>query len=494
MKKTLYRTAIALILIVACAGCRTPATKATASDLSWEDRAVYAGGLIPAARSVLDELPGATVYHMDVTVSDSLDRLEGGQRVHYTNREGVPLEEVIFRTYPNVTGGKLALSSVTVDGKTVQPAFEYTRSAARVPLPEPLAPGETTVVEMDYEVTLPTEMGGNYGLFGYFEDVLVLDTFYPTVAVYDDGWHVGNPPHNGDLTHYDASFYVVRFTAPQDLTVIASGVEVGREREGAQQTLTYAAGPARDFYIAASDNYVEVSDKVGGTTVHSYALPEHVEHAKLALDFAIDALESFGERFGTYPYTELDVASTPMLALGMEYPGVIAIALREYDPGYDFDGTPSRVYLESTIAHEVGHQWFYNAVGNDQVDEPWVDEAVVQYLTWLYYVDTYGEGPAEGYRSSWMGRWERVDGADIPIGLPSDAYEGREYGAIVYGRGPLFVTALAEEMGQETFDAFLRDYYQDHTWEIGTGQSFRETAEEHCACDLGPLFEEWVYP
>ena len=54
--------------------------------------------------------------------------------------------------------------------------------------------------------------------------------------------------------------------------------------------------------------------------------------------------------------------------------------------------------------------------------------------------------------------------------------------------------ALAKEMGQETFDAFLRDYYQDHTWEIGTGQSFRETAEEHCACDLGPLFEEWVYP
>jgi hypothetical protein len=86
-----------------------------------------------------------------------------------------------------------------------------------------------------------------------------------------------------------------------------------------------------------------------------------------------------------------------------------------------------------------------------------------------------------------------VDGADIPIDLPAEAYDGNQYGAIVYGRGPLFVAALAEEMGQETFDAFLRDYYGSHQWGIGTGAAFRQLAEGHCQCDLSDLFEEWVY-
>ena len=84
--------------------------------------------------------------------------------------------------------------------------------------------------------------------------------------------------------------------------------------------------------------------------------------------------------------------------------------------------------------------------------------------------------------------------AEIPIGLPSGEYTDQtEYGAIVYGRGPIFMARLAERMGQEEFDAFLRDYYESHEWGIGTGETFEELAEEHCRCDLGPLFEEWVY-
>jgi len=58
----------------------------------------------------------------------------------------------------------------------------------------------------------------------------------------------------------------------------------------------------------------------------------------------------------------------------------------------------------------------------------------------------------------------------------------------------LLVEALAEAMGQETFDAFLRDYYQSHAWDIGTGLAFRQLAEEHCQCDLTELFKAFVYP
>jgi aminopeptidase N len=285
----------------------------------------------------------------------------------------------------------------------------------------------------------------------------------------------------------------VHVTAPAALTVVASGVEVGHERETDNQTLTFAAGPARDFYLAASDRYTVISETVGETTVNSYAFPERADGAQLALQYAVDALHSFNARFGVYPYSEFDVVSTPMQAMGIEYPGIVGIALNLYDPDEEVLGLPSQIMLEGAVAHEVAHQWFYNVVGNDQVDEPWLDEAVVQYVTALYYLDASGEGVAQGFRESWYGRWDRVDRADISIGMPAAAYGDGEYGAIVYGRGPLFIVALAERLGQEAFDEFLRDYYQSHKWAIGTGDAFKELAERHCQCDLTPLFEEWVY-
>jgi hypothetical protein len=465
------------------------------SGVAWDDRAIFREGLVGAEQATLDGMPGASVYHIDFEVADDFSTLAGHEEVLYTNREERSLDEVYFRLFPNTAGGGVTISTLTVDDQEVEPVYEFADSAMRIPLPTALEPGAQVVIGMDFEVEVPQEMGGNYGLFGYFDGVLVLDEFYPVIPVYDDeGWNVEVPPPNADVPYYDASFYLVHVTAPAELTLVASGSDVGRDYEEGAQVVTFAAGPARGFYLAAAESLVVTSQVVGETTVNSYAFEEWGEGSDLALQVAVDALKSFNARFGTYPYTEFDLVSTPMLALGMEYPGVVAIALVLYDPDGEVSGLPAYVILESAVAHEVGHQWFYNVVGSDQVDEPWVDEAVVQYITGLYYRDTYGEAAEQSYRGSWEDRWARVDRADIPIGLPAVAYEGAEYGAIVYGRGPIFIALLEEEMGRETFDAFLRDYYETHKWGIGTGEAFKQLAEAHCECDLSALFDAWVTP
>ncbi len=473
----------------------TPEPVDAAGDDAGEDRAIFREGLIDAEQSLLDRLPGATVYHIDMQIPADFQLIHGHEEVHYTNREDTALDEVYFRLFPNVAGGAATISAVEVDGQAVQPVYEFDDSAVRVPLPQALQPGEQVSINLDFEIQVTFDMGGNYGLFGYFDDVLVLDTFYPVVPVYDDeGWNVEVPPPNGDWPYFDASFYLVRVTAPADLTVVAAGIEIDREQVGDEQVLTIAAGPTRDFYLAASAKYEVVSTTVGETTVNSYAFAERMDRAEFALQVAVDALESFNARFGVYPYTEFDVLSTPMLALGIEYPGIVGISLRAYDPEETISGAPSQYMLEVALAHEVGHQWFYNVVGNDQMDEPWLDEALTQYVTGLYFLDVHGESEAEQYRGNmWYGYWGGVDQAEIPIGLTADAYAGNEYGPIVYGRGPIFVTALADEMGPETFDAFLRDYYTSNQWGISTSETFRQLAEQHCQCDLSTLFEEWVY-
>ena len=483
-----------LVASVACSQNTPPASSARSAGDNWDDRAVFRAGLIQDEQMTLEQLPGASVYHLDVQIADNLASLQGQERVRYTNQDNQALDAIYFQLFPNLSGGKSAVSAVKVDGQEFEPVYESENSTIRVPLTTPLQPGQHVVIQMDFEIDVPTEVGGNYGLFGYLNHILVLDGFYPAIPVYDEqGWHAGKVPPNADSTFQDASFYVVRVTAPASLTLIASGIPVDRAQQDDRPVVTFAAGPARDFYMAASDRFVVVSETVGATRVNSYAFKDRTEGSQAALRTAVNAIKSFSARLGAYPYTEFDVVSTPMQgASGIEYPGITGINYAAYDPKATLNGIPAPVILESTVAHEVGHQWFYNAVGNDQIDEPWLDEAVVQYVTGLYFLDTYGQQGLDGYRSSWLSRWDRVNREPFPIGLPAGSYQGKEYGAIVYGRGPLFIEALAQQMGQATFDRFLRDYYQSHKWGIGTAASFKQLADKHCQCDLTPLFDEWV--
>ena len=460
-------------------------------DFAWQDRGPYESGLVDPDEAHLPQLQGASVYHMDLELSSDAGRLEGRQEILYTNQEDGPLQEVYFRLFPNLAGGQTSIAGLWLNGQAVLPTYELRDSAMRVPLQPPLAPGEAVVVSMNYTVEIPTEGGGNYGTFIFNRDILALAHFYPMIAVYDDeGWNLEIAPESGDVVYADSSFYLVRFNAPAGMRLAASGVEIAGGAGGERQEVTYAAGPARDFYIAGSAGFDVYSEVVGSTLVNSYAFPERETRARDVLDWAVASLQSFEAQIGPYPYTELDLVTTPTLALGVEYPGIIAMNMDLYDP--QASPLPPAV-LESTTAHEVAHQWFYAVVGNDQLDDPWLDEALAQYATYLYFLDTGGEEAAEGFRSSLERRWQAVDREEIPIGRPVAAYQGPEYSAIVYGRGPLFFEALAQTMGDDIFSAFLQDYYRRLRWDIATPERLQTIAEEHCRCDLGPLFIEWVY-
>ena len=473
----------------------TPANAPDPLQIPWDDRSIFQSGLVESARPVLDELPGASVYHIDFKISNELNTYTGTEEVRYTNNESVPLKEVQFRLFANILGGQMIIRNLQVDGQPVTPQLKLQNSLLIVALGDDLAPGQSIVIKMDFDASVPEEVERNYGVFAYYKQVLALAHAYPMICVYDDeGWNSELPSPNGDLTYTDAAFYIVRISAPKDLTLATSGQRIAADSAGQFQSIIVASGPARDFFMAASANYQEVSQTFGEVTIHSYNDNNAMEGAEFALDVAADAIEAFNNRYAPYPYTELDLVSTPNLALGIEYPGAIALTTRIYEAGSAPRGSSDSGILEGTVAHEVGHQYFYNLVGNDQLDDPWLDEAMAQFLMLQYYGDLYGAGGAAGIRDSLNARWKRVELAKIPIGLPVTAYQGAEYGAIVYGRGPLFIEALKEQMGGSSFDAFLRDYTETFSWGIATPDAFQQLAEKHCACDLDALFNEWVYP
>ena len=505
MKSLFLLLVILSVLIVSCSTPLpiTPTSTVTITptaipdlfDTPWGDRSIFRGGLVTSEQSVLDELPNASVYHLEFNIAEDLYHITGTEEVRYTNAEESALDQVQLRLFPNILGGEMTVSNLTVDGQSIRPRLELQDSLLIVPLSTQLAPGQSAVISMEFAITVPQTVELNYGVLSYSEDVLTLAHAYPMIAVYDDeGWNAEIPPQSGDVTYAESSFFLVKVTAPKDVAVVTSGQTLNTSASGEMQTLEVASGPARDFYLVASPTYEELSQTFGEVTIRSYAPAQAQKGAQMALDVAGRAIEDFSSRYAPFPYTEFDIVSTPTLALGIEYPGMIAITSRIYDVEKDYRGAPASVYMESTVAHEVGHQWFYGLVGDDQLDDPWLDEALTQFATLQYYADEYGSDGEAGFQNSLEGRWDSIGRADIPIGLPVAEYSGQEYGAIIYGRGPLFFVALRARLGTETFDTFIKEYTETLSWGIATPEFLQSLAEKHCACELDDLFNEWVYP
>ncbi|NOZ26770.1 MAG: M1 family metallopeptidase [Chloroflexi bacterium] len=462
-------------------------------SLSLDDLTLFEQAMIPIARGDVAQVATVlrpTRYRIDARFDPTSRTISGQEIVRYTNNEAGPLDAVYFRLFPNLPrSGRATVSSLTVDGASVTPQRELAGSALRVPMDPPLPPGASVTFQLDFTVQAPATPGGNYGAFAYTNEVVALAGFYPLIPVFDDeGWNVEIAPAYGDPVYSDTSFYLVRFTLPTGWEVAASGSTLGVEDNGdGTTTWTIVSGPMRDFNLAASPAYRTMEMQVDDTVVRSHFKPGDEAGGRRALEYTAHALRYFNEIFGIYPFAELDVAATPTTAGGIEYPGLIVIAERLYGEKGGF--------FEWATVHETAHQWWYSLVGNDQVDDPWLDEALTQYVTWMYVEATYGKVAAAIARRAFFDEpYRRLveEGKDPPIGLPVRAYSEEDYGPVVYAKGPLFFHELRQTMGDATFRAFLRTYFERYRYRIATPEDLLTVAQETCRCDLTPIYARWV--
>lgn len=442
-------------------------------------------------RPDVERFADATRYLIELQVDPEALTLQATEHVRYTNHETEPLSEIVFRLIPNTPGFGAATQIQTIwlngQGASFDPRLQG--SAVYVPLRAPLLPGETVELVLTFDGTLPAAAGAGYAQYGYLSQVLALPTFYAMIPVYDDeGWNVELAPTYGDPTFSDTALYLVRITLPGDLVVAASGVAVEEDKnDDGTTTWTFASGPMRDINIVASRDYIRVSDTVGQILVTSYYLPGDDQGGRLALEYATNALRFYQEMFGPYPFNELDIVATPTEAGGIEYPGLIVVARHLYDR--------QGGYFELVTAHETAHQWWYSLVGNDQVDEPWLDEALTQYVTMLYFEHYYGEDVAQSIlEDSFEGWYKSLSQEDQnrAIGLPVASYPESLYGPIVYGKGPLFFHAIRLQVGDDIFFKILQTYLEQYQYHVAYPQDWMDIAEDLSGQDLGDLYQEWV--
>jgi aminopeptidase N len=468
-----------------------PGTSPTASTASpWAEWTTYLAALRPQARPATAVLAEMTQYHLALKLASDLSRVEGQADIRYTNREQVPLDRVYLHLFPNLWDDGMTVHAAEVNGQPAATEMPSGDDFVGVPLDPPLQPGESVDLALRFTTPIPSGEGvGNYGELANQGDVLALAHFYPTVMVYDHGWRTETPAPQGDVIFHDASLYDVTLTTPEGMTVVATGSALGKADNGdGTTTWRLAGGPMRDFNIVASGKYQSASKQLGDVTVNSYFLPEDAASGRQALEWASSALPSFEQEFGAYPYRELDIAATSTSAGGIEYPGLVVLA------NWLYDDPRNQAFFEAAAAHEVAHQWWYNVVGNDQVNQPWLDEGLAQYGAYLYFRHASGAAGAKEFEDSLQRRWQRVFYAEKPVGLPVGDYQDKEYGAIVYGRAGLFFLALRDQIGEEKLAELLRRYYSEFSWGVATSRQFQALAETVSGQDLDVLFDKWVYP
>ncbi|MBV9410036.1 MAG: hypothetical protein JO148_00455, partial [Acidimicrobiia bacterium] len=157
---------------------------------------------------------------------------------------------------------------------------------------------------------------------------------------------------------------------------------------------------------------------------------------------AVDVLQTHSARFGSYAWSTYTLAITPDLTGGIEYPTFVMQG----------PGTIGR-----TTSHELGHEWFYSLVGNDQGRDPWLDEGLASYAEGRY------EGTINNFKAATI-----PSGAAGQLGQPMTYWNGVShslYNSGVYVQGAKALATLGNG-NYDLVDCGLRIYAARNAYRI----------------------------
>lgn len=443
-----------------------------------------------------------TEYDTSVTVNVEEKTLTGTLKVKSTNNTGKNQDKVYFHVYPNqfrkgvdLLGGfwrqimdensipgSMEVTEVQVNGTSR--SFEIKDTVLEIPL-EKWKKGQTINLELKFTMKVPK----NNGRFAYDEHAIWLGNWIPIQAVYDHRGWVTDPYHSiGDPFYSQIGRYNVKVNVPSNYKITSTGKEEdGVLEQDGSVTYNTSIENVRDFVMVIMDeSYQKLSDQVGETTVNTWYLASDSQEAAIKNHEAgSKALSYFSKVYGPYPYPEYDIVRTGMFT-AMEYPGLI------YLPKDIFETNETEI---GSVVHETAHQWWYGMVGNDEVREPWLDEAMATYSSTRFMLEEYpehGAGDLE-FRKHLTQGTEVHERSGLFIGSPVDKFTNiGSYSQLVYQKGALMLENLEKAIGKEKMDQLLQNYFKEYQYEIATGSEFISVFSEELGPDAKDYFENWL--
>ncbi len=411
------------------------------------------------------------------------------------------------------------ISSLTLTGRTApldltkQMRFiapddgnEDDRTVMAVTLPEPVGPGETITLDIAFTAKIPrpfarTGVVGNYFFIAqWFPKIGVLD---PTGKWNCHQFHVG--------TEFFADFgvYDVRMTVPRGWPLAATGRQrTSTDNADGTTTYHYFQEDVHDFAWTTSPDFLEARERFEHPGLPSVDMrlllqPEHASQTARHFDSARATLRHYGEWFGAYPYGHLTLVDPPWqnATAGMEYPTLFTMGTRWWIPRED-------TYIEDTVVHETGHQWFYGIVATNEFEDAWMDEGINQYANARVMAEEFADGRQVlrlfGGFVPWVledVRWDRlVDGQYMPDyrssptvdiqATPSFRYWPLTSGPMTYTKGALWLHTLERALGWTTVQQILATFVERWKFKHPKPGDLFQVANEVSGRDLTPFFDQ----
>ncbi len=369
------------------------------------------------------------------------------------------------------------------------------KTVIRVPLPEPLNPGDSIMLRIDFAAKLPEPP---FARTGALEEFFMVAQWFPKIGVYTDrGWNCHQFHLNSEF-FADFGVYNVWMTVPQDFIVGATGLEydVTRNPNGTA-THFYHAEDVHDFAWTASPNFVEFRGKAQDVNIRVLMQPDHANQGERQLRAAQIAVEYFQNWYGDYPFPNLTVVDPRTGARGaggMEYPTLITT-------GTSYKVPEGVRFLEMVTVHEFGHNYWYHLLASNEFEESWMDEGINSYTEVQIMQDAFGP------RAN-MVDWFGIQVSDLQLqrlgyirGPKYDPmlryawkyYSNQSYGINSYSRPAVLLTTLQNYLGEEVMRRGMQEYVKRFRFKHPTSRDFVQTLSDVAGEDLSWFFDQALY-
>jgi hypothetical protein len=386
------------------------------------------------------------------------------------------------------------IARLTVDGARAD--FVHHEDSLLVHLPQAATKGRALELEVEVEgQILDRPEGDNYWVLSYAP-------WYPLA-------------HEG-LTR--ASFHVTMST-PAPYVPFSSGAIVRREVAGGLNVVeTSLTGPAEAAVVLAG-KYNVISESRDGYTLNiaTYLTKREKEAKKLA-DLFYSFKSCYEYWLGTpYPFPELHVLEINDWGWGQAPPGVIFITKEAFMTRARAGGEDSEEIAEATtrginerFAHEIAHGYFPHTAMIASQEDSWLSESFADYVS-AVCVQRSAADKSEGERrfNRQLREWKSFSG-DVKEGVSVHLAEhlsgrterdGLDRHRVLYGRGPLVLHALREELakqsgaetGEKQFFAFVRAYVMSFRGKTTRTADLVAILDQITGKSWQPWFEKYVY-
>jgi aminopeptidase N len=260
--------------------------------------------------------------------------------------------------------------------------------------------------------------------------------------------------------------------------LLGNGALVTRFSHRGRTTWVWHESDPMATYLATATNgrFALTQTRVGAIPVYNAVDPTLSAELGPLLDEVPDIVRFFSALYGPYPFNAAGaiVDDAPEVGYALE---------SQTKPNFAF------VPDETTLVHELAHQWFGDAVTLRQWPDIWLHEGFAEWSEWIWSErhggptaqDLFDDLVAENDPGTW----------DPAPGLVTDA--AALFSDSVYDRGAMTLQALRVEVGDPTFFRILRDWFAQHRYGNATTADFIALAQRDSHRNLRAFFEKWLY-